>query len=468
MPRAETADVTRPGRRRATPAARAARHARVSYALVALLTLAGLGYSLALGGTTRFPDERDYLAIAASLVHGGVYGFDAEAPNAMRPPGYPILIAPAAAAARALAPVPDVAPDVASDGTPVRAEPRPRWFAPDVVAGPAERALTVHAVRTLQFLALGLSALALASLAGFSPGRDGTGAAAAHDAPTRGALGCAMLVGLAGYPVLIYTAGTLFPQTAILALATLVLWLLERGRTSLATAVGIGLLCGAVAEVSPTALTLAALAPLHAALSPRWRARHVVAIALAAALLPGAWLARNHVVLGETILFSRNLAYNLDNAVLELDPREEADVRAREPDDAIGYGTERLLQLVGEPAAYFRRLGDFFAWRNRMQVTSESSPVRDLVMLASYSTLLALVALRIALARREPLSGAERSVLLLYAMTAAFHALVFVRIRYRLPFDFLLLLPALNAVLIAATALRPRGGASRAPSTTAP
>ena len=414
------------------------RWTRAARALVALLALAGLGYSLVLGSDTRFPDEDEYLRIADSIVHAGTYGFAPDAPNAIRPPGYPFLIAPVAAAS----------------GTLVGPESR--------------RAATVHAVRTLQFLGLGVSALMLASLAG-----DGRGAGTAGAAPgtgsvvPRGALGCAMVLGLAGYPVLIYTAGTLFPQAAILVLAALVLWLLERARAGAGAAAVIGLLCGAVAEVSPTALTLVPLALLHAALSPRWRARHVAIIALAAALLPGAWLARNLVTLDETILFSRNLAYNLDNAVLALDPLEADE--EREPDDVFGYGAERLLQIVGDPGPYFERLQRHFAWRNKLYVAEESSAARDLVMLASYSALLALVALRLALARREPLSRAERSVLALYAMTAAFHALVFVRIRYRVPFDFLLFLPALNGVLIAVGALLARRrGASRDATTTVP
>ena len=79
-------------------------------------------------------------------------------------------------------------------------------------------------------------------------------------------------MGLAGYPVLIYTAGTLFPQIALLVLAALALWLLERGRPGHAAAAAIGLACGAAIEVSPTALTLVPVALLHAALSGRWRA----------------------------------------------------------------------------------------------------------------------------------------------------------------------------------------------------
>ena len=425
--------------------------------LLALFTLAGLGYSLLLGGDTRFPDERDYLAVAASLVHEGIYSYDGLVPNAMRPPGYPVLIAPAAAAAAALAPgTRPVGPTPAAVARPAGALPAPT--AAGSIAGPRETALTVHAVRTLQFLALGLSALALGSLAGGFAGRA---------SPSPGTLGAATLVGLAGYPVLVYTAGTLFPQTAVLGLATLALWLLERARPSAGAALLVGLACGAAVEVSPTALTLVPVALLHAWLSPRWTSRRVVVVALAAALLPGAWLARNLVTLDEPILFSRNLAYNLDNAVLELDPLDGA-AAERAPDDALGYGAERLSQFLGSPRAYLERLVGHFAWRNDLHVTEETSTMRDAVMLVTYATLLALVALRLALVRREPLSRAERSVLLLYAMTAAFHALVFVRIRYRLPFDFLLFLPALNAVLLGIDAMRSRHPRSRAPTTTVP
>lgn len=449
----------------------------VSYVLVALLTLAGLAYSLLLGSGTRFPDERDYLALAASLAHEGTYSYDGRTPNAMRTPGYPVLLAPVAATARAIAPAVrpgDAGAPEATEGALDASGTLPLAS----VASPAEVAVTVHLARTLQFLAVGLSTLALASLAGVGA-RDRAGLPlASTEGLPRDALGAAMLVGLAGYPVVVYTAGTLFPQTAVLALAALVLWLLERARPDGRRALLIGLLCGATVEVTPTALTIVPMALLHVALSSRWRARHVVVVALAACLLPGAWLARNQIVLDETILFSRNLAYNLDNAVLELDPLVISETE-RSPRSSLGHGIERLEQLVGSPGAYLERLRRHFAWRNDMQVAAESSRARDLVMLVSYATLLGLVALRLALARRAPLSPAERSVLLLYAMTAAFHALVFVRIRYRVPFDFLLLLPAANAVLVGVAAARssrrgdgPAGpGAGRRhsePRTTAP
>ena len=62
---------------------------RPAWPLVALFALAGLAYSLSLGTEPRFPDGRDYLAIANSLAHEGLYSLDGETPNAMRPPGLP-------------------------------------------------------------------------------------------------------------------------------------------------------------------------------------------------------------------------------------------------------------------------------------------------------------------------------------------------------------------------------------------
>lgn len=421
-------------------------------ALLVAFALAGFAYSCTLGSAARFPDETDYLAIADSLARSGTYSADGVVPSAMRPPGYPLLLAPVAGAARAVAGI--VEGGTADAG------------AVDATA----HTIAVHAIRTLQFLALGLSAFMLASLAGPPDATPKARLAGGEPAgPSRGTLGCLMLAGLVGYPVLVYTAGTLFPQTALLALATLVIWLLERARPGIGSAAAIGFICGGIAEVSPTALTLVPLAALHAALSPRWRARHVVVVCLAAALLPGAWLVRNHLVLDETILFSKNLAYNLDNAVLELRPLAPDEVR--EPDDVFGYGAERLGQLFTAPGAYLARFREHFAWRNKLYVADESSGTRDLVMLATYGALLALVLLRLALMRYRRLSRAERSVLALYLMTAAFHALVFVRIRYRLPFDFLLLLPASNALLLVSGLLSRRRGdepARREATTTLP
>ena len=266
-----------------------------------------------------------------------------------------------------------------------------------------------------------------------------------------------VLAGVVAYPVLIYTAGLLFPQTVILAALTISVVLLQRTGNSPALAFLLGALCAFTALISPTALTLVPVALAFALWSPAWSASRVVVMALAAALVFGGWFTRNLVQLDEPILFSKNLAENLDNAVLTLEPLAPGEERA--PAGVVDYGFERLRQYLSDPLVYVERVGDFFAHSNTLAVAEEASGTRELIMFVTYNALLLAVLGRLLLARRAPLSRAEWLVLALYVATALFHALVIPRIRYRLPFDFLLLLPACNFLLLLLGRLRLRSSA---------
>lgn len=365
------------------------------------LVVVGIFYSLSIAGDNlRFPDERDYIAIATHLLEGVGYSEDGREPSASRPPGYPLALA--------------------------------------AMLVPGE---SIHVVRGLQFAMIAATTALLARLT--QPHTVGPAALAAT-----------LLVAIGCYPVVLYTAGTLFPQSLIALLIAGVLALSFGPATFVRHGLA-GLLCGWSVLASPTTLTVVPLALLVA-----WRrggATLVIVVAIGCALLPGAWTARNLVVLGEPIVLSRNLALNLDNAVLEASHADDDVVAAREPDSAFGYGTERLVQLLQEPGIYLGKLAGFFAFRNDLATESEESALRDAVMFASYYALLALVAWRILQVRHHPLAAPETAILLLYVATALFHALVFTRIRYRVPFDCLLLLPAVNALWIASGArTRPR------------
>lgn len=378
---------------------------RTLFALFAALFCAGGAiYSLAvLGDALRFPDERDYLELAGRLAALEGYSFDGETPSAHRPPGYPFALAPLVAL---------------SD--------------------------SVHAVRIAQFALLAVSAWLLGALV------------AARTGVSRWQGASLVLLGVLCYPVLVYSAGTVFPQTLLLAVLTLLVAALATADDSLGRAALVGALAAAAAEISPTTLVALPLALLAVAGRGHGRGARVLVAALAAALLIGGWVARNLVVLGEPIVFSQNLGENIDNAVLAHEPLAPGELRP--PDDAIGYGLDRLAQYAAEPFVYAEHVLDFFAWRNELHVVTESTPARDTVMFLTYHALLLAVLARLVLARRAPLARAEWLVLGLYLGTALFHALVIPRIRYRLPFDFLLLLPAANALLLC---LRASGWRSR-------
>lgn len=376
---------------------------RIAYlGFAALFCASGLLYSLYLGESLRYPDERDYIALARHLAALDGYSFDGVTPTAHRPPGYPAVLAPLVALVD-----------------------------------------SVHAARLLNFAAL---ALAAHLLAGQIRAVSGT------DRWQRSSLVLALIF---AYPVLYYTAGTLFPQTVIALALTATLVLLQRRDDSLLVAAAIGALAAFTAEISPTTLVLLPCTLGFVLLSGHWSRSRVLVVGLAAALVFGGWFARNVVVLGEPILFSKNLAENLDNAVLNLEPLAPGE--SRPPAGAFDYALERLGQLVEAPGAYVGRVVDYFAWRNEMHVTEESSRARDLILFVTYHALLLGALLRLALAgRRLPLSPPEMLVFALYVGTALFHALLIPRIRYRIPFDFLLLLPVANVLLYGFDAARGR------------
>jgi hypothetical protein len=71
----------------------AAREHRLSTTLVLVVLMAGTLYALSLGSTLRYPDERDYYAIASNLVANGQFSIDGHTPTAFRAPGYPLVLA---------------------------------------------------------------------------------------------------------------------------------------------------------------------------------------------------------------------------------------------------------------------------------------------------------------------------------------------------------------------------------------
>ena len=90
---------------------------------------------------------------------------------------------------------------------------------------------------------------------------------------------------------------------------------------------------------------------------------------------------------------------------------------------------------------------NYFNYRNTLATRNETSRVRDWIMLVAYGSLLGLAALRLGMHGRWPLSQYEKFAYLLYVLNGAFSALFFTRIRFRIPFDFLLV--TIGAIFLA-------------------
>ena len=380
---------------------------RLIFTSVALLFVVGGGFysSFVLDSSFRYPDESDYFALAKNLADLKGYSVDGKSASASRPPGYPVMLAPLFSLIQ-----------------------------------------SIDAVRIAQFMLIVLSCWWLGRLA--------------SEQTSTSVWRCATIIigGVCAYPVLIYAAGTLFPQIALLMCLSALLVHLTRPQNSWFRATVVGALAAFVAQISPTALMAIPVAVVYTFWSTSWTRRQSLIVIISAAFVIAIWPVRNWIVLGEPIVFSTNLAENIDNAVLALDPLDESDIRP--PNTTMGYAIERVQQLADSPMTYLAKVTDYFAYRNDLYIHKESTLLRDVVMLFSYYALLAIVLLRLLFIRRLALSHAELLIFTLYLGTALFHALVFTRIRYRLPFDFLLLLPATNMLLLIPSLLRDSGFAT--------
>ena len=396
----------------ATPRSPLPRYGPPLLALLLVVTLlAGAIYATGLGDSLRYFDEQDYVALARHLVAGQGYTIDGVTPTAYRAPGYPLVLAALIA------------------------------LGLDVVGlRIANFALLAGALwllyRLLRRERFGLAAL----LAPFL---------------------------LLGYPVIFYTAGTLYPQTLAMNLLLLSVLLATDRAHPWRGAILSGLAFGYAILVVPTfalKLPFFALATLLYRRRgwPGWRGfwralgPPVLLCAVALALLLP-WTARNAVALGSFVPLTTNSGYNFllgnsentrPNAGVNIDisryeqaaaPLSEvardAYFRDAARDWALAHPGRAVVLYAGKALNYFN-------YRNDLFVATESSRRNDFLLLLTYGPLLLLFVLRLLLARRVPLSALEWLCVGLYLVNPFLDAVATTRIRYRLPFDALLIVVA--------------------------
>jgi hypothetical protein len=369
--------------------------------LVTVLLFAGALYSLHLGDRLVYRDEWDYYNLATNLVERGFYTLDGQNPTAYRPPGYPWLLA---LFIRAGAGIPHL--------------------------------------RIVNFLLLAVCLYLVHAIV-----RRETSALAA----TIGAL----LV--LGYPLLFYTAGTLYPQILGSALFLGALYLLTNDRVRLGGFLAAGALFGYLVLTIPTFVFTLGIVALWCAGTRRESHGRGVALTLIVSLVvAGAWTARNYAVFDDAVFVSSNSGKNLlfgnsenttPNAGVNADISrytEEANRLGLNEIERDNLYTERALEYVrSHPwqslALYGQKFLNYFNFRNELATRSEASVARDLLMLVTFGPLLSLVLVRFCLWRRFKVSPLEAFFALLYVTSGLFCAVFFTRIRFRVPFDFLII-----------------------------
>jgi 4-amino-4-deoxy-L-arabinose transferase-like glycosyltransferase len=390
---------------------------RIAYWAAGLYALAGTLYAISLGGTLRYYDEQVYVQLAHTLVDKGIYSLNGADSTAYRPPGYPFLLA-----------------------------------AVDRLGG------GIVVMRLL-----GVVALAGAVLLAYRLGARVHGRVA-------GALAAVIM---AAYPLLVFTAGTLYPQVHAMTLLLLGLeWslvALERaGAKRIAYAIGAGLSWGLMILAVPTFM----LSVFAIGVFLLWRCRPAAwkvlpALVVATAILPGAWCARNAAVLHAFIPVSTNNGINLilgnsdgvtagggrvgDISAYEDRARQQG-LSEVELDRYYQHAAEDWIKAHPGKAAtlYAEKVLNNFNYHNELATGGQNSTMKDLISAASFYPLLLLFALRLAYWRR--LRPLEKLLILLVLGNVLLLAVFYTRLRFRVPLDGLMLIS--SAAMLAELARR--------------
>ncbi len=366
----------------------------------AIWALASL-ISLSSGDQLRYPDEKDYHNLALNFAHRNGFVDENLQPSAARPPGYPLLLS----AVYAL------------------------W----------ERPL---AAKLLNSFVCGFTALVLSLIASAIGNR-----IAGIVAP--------FLV--LCFPLFSYTASTLYPQTVgTLLFVSAILFLVRFPFSSKATIIA-GVLFGFLVLTIPSFLLLLPLFPAWLLIVDRSSTplfRRALIFLCCAVFVVAPWTFRNFIQFKSFVPVSTNTGINLllgnspntkpDSGVnVDISGYLEAAKGMNEIEKDNFFKRSAISFMKENPLAalqlYLRKVVNYFNFRNQLYTSSESSSLRDTVMLLTYYPLLLLVVIRLLLYRRFKISQPEALLVLVYFGNAFLSAIFFTRIRFRIPFDALLI-----------------------------
>jgi hypothetical protein len=373
-------------------------HSRVMlYIILCCILVAGLAYSIILGNDLRYHDEHAYFSIASNIATKAFYSENGYEPSAFRPPGYPMVLS---------------------------------LF---IFTG-----VDIVFLRFLNFIFLSGSIIIIYTL-------------------LKGISIKAAIIGSALpllYPIVFYAAGTLYPQTFGSFLFLLFIYLVFGIHPiSKKRALFAGIVMGYLILVIPTFIFAIGITLLYFLFHPR-RYTTAMILVLGMVLIVGAWTIRNYNIYNSFILVSTNsgrvlLEGNSENTTSNSGSNVDISkytTQAKGMGEIAAntyYRSKAIEYIKNNPGAgirlYASKVINYFNFRNDLATRSESASWKDLLMLISYGSLLGMVIIRIVNYKRYPLFEIEKYIFLIYFSNAFFQAIFFTRIRYRLPFDLLLI-----------------------------
>jgi hypothetical protein len=369
--------------------------------LAGLILITGIVYAFQLGNSLRFlPDEAEYVTLAKNLVKLKTYSKDGLQPTAYRPPGYPLVLG----------------------------------------------GLTLLGGDILHFRLLNFFLLAgCIYLVGRILIQQGFQLAAVF--------GSLLVV---AYPVLFYTSGTLYPQTLAAFLFLLILSIFTKDQLSPNDFALGGIFLGLLVLTVPTFLFAILAVWVWFFLSGKYtHVKYFLITLTVVSVMLGIWTIRNYSVFGTFFFVSTNSGENL-----LIGNSENTTANAGTTVDISSYLTgvaglgeverdrylnqQALNYVTGHPKEslklYFQKVLNYFNYRNDLVTVSEGSRLRDLLMLVTYRPLIVIFFVRTLAIKYSKPTSIEVLFIVLYIISAFVTAIFFSRIRFRLPFDYLMIM----------------------------
>jgi hypothetical protein len=369
-------------------------------AIVSIVIFSGIFYSLYIGNNFRFPDEQHYYKLAINIASIKQYSLNGKTSTAFRPPGYPLILS---------------------------------IF---ILIG----AKVVH-LRILNFIAIGLCIYILQKIL------------KEHSSLFAGTISSLLVV---CYPILFYTAGILYPQTIASLLFLLVILFSTRNTNSYGIAILSGFLLGYLILTIPIfAFILLPFAIYFLLFKRNYSLKRKGIILITGLFLISLWSARNYAVFNSFVLVSSNFGINLllgnsenttPNAGTNVDiskySKEAAQLNEVESNTyyrkkAIEFILSHKIQAA---KLYCQKFLNYFNYRNELRTKSETSPLKEYILLITYSALILLFAARILMIKLFKIHPLEVLLIIIYFLSAFVYSIFFTRIRFRLPFDFILII----------------------------
>ncbi len=359
------------------------------------------------GSQLIFEDERDYMAISRNVVGHAFYSIDGTTPTAFRQPGWPMAMSL-----------------VLLLGGGVKAC---RFFSVFIYGASL---LVGKKVAEECFGSIGGSAFAWLSLL---------------------------------YPVLAYTAGTLFPQSLATLLLVLGLLLSLRLNTSIPANLLRGLVLGALCLTVSTFVIPGILVVFYPVImngKKGWMPALIAGLAMCIALAP--WLVRNAIVMGEPTM-STNLGINLalgnssasgpNTGVNGLPAGFRPPVGLSEVQSDHWYRNAAVSWVESNPSRaaslYVLKFLNYFGYKLDLRTSNNAGTghASEAVLCVSYYSIVLLAILSFF---RKSLTEATRLRIFLCVLYVTFglaSAVFFTRVRFRTPMDLVLILLASGAVV---------------------